>query len=214
MAAAFRRNARVREDQLIVTTIEDALKLLLDWVGRPDIVIPERDMTPGQLPCLKPVTEVSDALGTDVFHSGLPLLLTQDRIFRPEELHASSNGYITFIVENQGVYSLGYRPDYPERLFVSGDWVTGSEETVPPGWRRLQMTPEDALIMTVLVNGFFGLSGHLRTRDEPDFNTLPPETDVRVWHHPAMGAHWPGFWTNSASSMLHFGGFGQTLMRA
>ncbi|WP_425074223.1 hypothetical protein [Sagittula sp. S175] len=197
-----------------VTTIEDALTLVLIWVGRADIAVPPRSDTPDLPAGLTSVVAVSDALGAGAFTPiQSPLLTTQDRILRPEDLRADNSGYHSFIVDNQGLYSLGFRPAVPDRLFVSGDWLTVPDETVPPGWRTLPMTPEDALIHAVLTNGFFGLSSRLNVRDEPDFDTVPADCPKLVWRHDAMGPHWPGFWTNENRTRLYFGGFGQTLMR-
>lgn len=197
-----------------VNTIEDALTLVLIWVGRSDIPVPPRADSADLPPGLTAVVAVSDALGEGGFtpHHA-PLLTTQDRILRPEELRPDTGGYLRFVVEHHGNYQLGYRPGLPDRLFVQGDWLTVPEETVPPGWRTIPMTPEDALINAVLANAFFGLSARLAIRDEPDFDTVPADCPKLVWRHAAMGPHWPGFWTNETRTRLHFGGFGQTLMR-
>ncbi|MBP0482562.1 hypothetical protein [Sagittula salina] len=197
-----------------VTTLEEALDLILIWAGRADIVLPPRHDAEGVPPGLGLVVAVSDLLGDGAFTPNrAPLLTTQDRILRPEEMRPDRGDYVPFIIEAHGLYSLGFRPGLPQRLFVSGDWVLASDETVPPGWRTLPMTPEEALINAVLTNGFFGLSARLAVRDEPDFDTVPADCTKLVWRHDAMGKQWPGFWTDEARTRLHFGGFAQTLLR-
>ena len=199
---------------MLVATIEDALRHILLWTGRADIVPPARQDHPDIPPGLDVLVAVSDALGEGAFTpEQAPLLRTQDRILRPEDLRPDRSGHVPFIVENQGSYSMGFRPGIPDRLFVQGDWIIASDETVPPGWRTLPMTPEQALIGATLANGFFGLSARLAVRDESDFHAVPADCDLLLWRNDAMGRDWPGFWTDAARTRLHFGGLGQTLLR-
>ncbi|MEQ5871355.1 hypothetical protein J4E08_15820 [Sagittula sp. NFXS13] len=198
---------------MLVKSIEDALRLVLTWAGRADLPVPPRLDPPGLPAGLASVVSVSDALGVGAFTpNASPLLTTQDRILRPDVMRTDKGGYTTFIVENQGAFSLGFRRDDPGRLFLSGDWYTVPDCPVPTGWRSLPMLPEEALILTVLTNGFMGLTGRLKTRDEPDFDSVPADCGIQVWRHDAMGALWPGFWTDADRSRLYYGGMGMTLL--
>lgn len=198
-----------------VSGVADALGLILDWVGQEEVLpaSPPRPDLPAALPR---VIAVSDALGPDFCSIGShndTLLNVQDRIWRPEDMRPDAKGVLPLITENQSVWQLGFVHSAPEQVLVKGDWLYGDDDLQPEDWCPLSMTSEDALILAVLINGFFGLGTRFETREEPDFEIRPADCPVLLWSHQALGVEWPGFWTDPDRRRLHFGGFGQTLIR-
>ena len=200
---------------MLVTRVEDALALVADWADRTGVVPAMRSPAVNLPPALPVVIEASARLGDDFYvdqgHRA-SLLTVQDRIFPPGNLEPDADGITLFINENQGVYAYGFKPDDPEQLWVTGDWNDRLGSRDPESWRMVDATTEDALIATVLMNGFFALSYEDNTEYSDDSQTVPPDTDRLVWKHPAFG-NWPGFWTNANCNRLHFGGMGSTLIR-
>lgn len=199
-----------------IGAIDDALALILDWAGQ-DKALPPSAPCPGLPAALPRVISVSDALGPGFSSSdsqNRPLRSVQDQIWRPEDMQPDDDGILPLVTENQCVWRLGFAPSAPEQVLVTGDWLYGDDDLHPDRWCPLSMTCEDALILTVLVNGFFGLGTRFETREEPDFEIRPADCPVLLWTHAALAPGWTGFWTDDASQRLHFGGFGQTLIRA
>ena len=200
---------------MIVSTIEDALELILDWAGRSDVIIPPRSSAATQPRSIAPLVAVSDFLGPEfyaAYNVTSPLLNVQDEIKRPEDQHIR-DGVRLLGAENQGLWLFGYREAAPDDLLVSGDWFDQPSTQNRESWRSVSATTEDALITLALSNAFFALCGRYPFKDTGDFTSVPAETDILVWRHSA-GEGWLGFWTNAAGTLLHFGGMGQTVSRA
>lgn len=197
-----------------VSTIEEALKLLLEWTGKRDIDIPARPSARHHPSALDPLVAVSDLLGSDFYSADritAPLLSVQDTIMRPEDVQVS-DGVRILTEENQGVWAYGYREDAPDQLLVSGDWCDRLGTRAPESWRPVAATTEDALITTALINGIFALCERHASDHTDDYVSVPDETNVLVWAHPAW-VGWSGIWTNEDNSLLHFGGMGLTVRR-
>ena len=179
---------------MLVNTIEDALDFLADWHG----VAP---LSQRPRASALAVAEAAAAL------LGPELLCLQDRIITDPLPRA--DGVSVVIQENQGVWIIGYRPDAPEQALVLGDWLGPLDSHEPNHWTVLPMTTEDALIQTLLVNGWFNLSDrHDRVEEEP--NVIPSDLDVLVWQHSHSDA---AFWTDWTGTRLHFNLLWSTLLR-
>ena len=185
---------------MLVNTIEDALEFLADWHGVAPFARLKRASAPARPSALAVVETAADLLGPE-------LLCLQDRIITDPSPRV--DGVCEMIQENQGVWVIGYRPDAPEQALVLGDWLGPLDNHDPDFWTVLPMTTEDALIQTLLVNGWCNLSDRYdRAEEEPD--VIPSEVDVLVWQHPHGVA---AFWSDWTGTRLYFNLLWSTFLR-
>ncbi|SMX30227.1 hypothetical protein TRP8649_04370 [Pelagimonas phthalicica] len=201
---------------MLIQSVEDVLLLIASWAGLADYTPPTRVAQDGIPDALSLIEDLTTRLGPN-FYSSPPvtadLMNVQDTITLSRDLVPDEFGVSTIVTENQGVYRLGVSNRDPGQALAAGDWLYGDQDLNENGWSPSGLRTEDAYILALLVNGFFGLSCQCEIRDEDAVDEIPADTDQLLWSHKALGSGWPGFWTNSQQTKLHFGGLGQTLLR-
>jgi hypothetical protein len=129
------------------------------------------------------------------------LLGGQDEILNPDSYDDDKNGVVSFVRENQGVWSYGFDPNDLNLLLVTGDWHDGRQEDFKTEWRIVLAKPEDALVCTLLINLCLQSDAYW------DENSAKPEAARSVlWQHPAW-RQFDGFWINDAKTLIYFDGW-------
>lgn len=133
----------------------------------------------------------------------LTLFEYQDNIIDPKSYQMDDEGIVTFINENQGVWSFGFNPSYPGQLYVCGDWMDGIRAEFGEHWRKMDATVEDALIFTLLGN----LCLMCAREEDWDFcseeKVFDVNKDIQLWKHPAWG-QWDGFVTDKERTFVRY----------
>lgn len=208
---------------MILNSVSDCCDFLADWLEL------ERHYPSTEAPSIKTIptciTYLNSRFGQlwrDMDHplqaplnsSTEPLTLFeyQDSIIDPQIYQVDGQGIVTFAVENQAVWSLGFDPSSPGQLYVSGDWVDGTRSDFGELWRKMDATVEDALVFVLLGNLCLMCSRDEDWDFESEVDGFDEDTEAVLWKHPAWG-EWDGFVTDKNQSFVRFSQCNLTVKR-
>ncbi len=212
-----------------IFSVQEACQFILTWEG---IEIPLRGTPlPSVAHAVEPIVNLNNFLGhlwvsdnhclraaLNSEDQKLSLFAFQDTILSPHEYDGDccDGGIVTFAVENQGVWVLGYNPHDPIKLWVKRDWWDYSQVSqrndwpkIREQWRRTETTVEEAIIFLLLSN-----YSMMRSTDESwdfDLDSRPKDATKLLWRsaeHPSIA-----FWTNDEQTTLHYEGSFLTIRR-
>ena len=104
------------------------------------------------------------------------------------------------IVENQGVWSCGFKLETGDRLWAAGDWPDARRGS--PDW-RLTPDPIDVAVIFVLLSNAVWASEDC----EIDEDDKPATADRLLWSFSAFEG-FSGFWTNDDMTIMRMQGAG------
>lgn len=208
---------------MLVSSIKDANKFIRNWFGYHEDLSRTAILTEIQLPIsvhdlngvLGQLWETSDHPLAKTIHIGSPpvnLFVNQDRIIDPLEYRLDETGTFTAISENQGVWTFGYRPEFPDRLWVTGDWADGQGHLLKEKWREVEASIEDAFIFTLL--------GNLCLMSSTEDNWVFDDDQIQpldgfetlIWRHPAWKG-FEGFWANHDQTKIQYCSMGLVVQK-
>ncbi|WP_426408619.1 hypothetical protein [Bradyrhizobium ganzhouense] len=187
------------EPPQIIATIEDACSFIADWFGLKDDPAGSPIALPFEMP--QAIQVVNRRLGRLwLEHGNVRIFDSQDTLISPHRYEVQPDGIVPVILENQGVWACGFKPETGAQLWVTGDWP--GDQVGSNAWRLTQDVVDTAIVFVMLANAVWTSAGC-----QLDENEKATEFRRRLWTF-APWTGFSGFWTNEDRTLMRMQGSG------
>jgi hypothetical protein len=182
----------------MIATVEEACAVISDWFGWKNLGGASISL-PFDVP--QGIEIVNHHLGRLWLEDGdTTIFNSQDTLISPHRYAVEPDGIVPMILENQGVWVCGFKPDTGAQLWVMGDWP--GDEAGSRAWRPTHEVVDTAIIFVLLANAIWASADCQMDEDDK------PEEFCRLLWASAPWAGFSGFWTNDGQTLLRMQGWG------
>jgi hypothetical protein len=187
------------EPPQIIATVEEACSFIAGWFGWKDDLAGSPITLPFEVP--QAIQVVNRRLGRLwLEHGNVRIFDSQDTLILPHRYEARPGDVVPVLLENQGVWACGFKPETGAQLWVTGDWLDGQSGS--SAWRPTQDVVDTAIIFVMLANAIWASADCSMDEDEK-----PTEFSQLLWKF-APWAGFSGLWTNDDQTLMRMQGLG------